>query len=113
NESEHPMKSIAVKGLPSSRFIEQQDARMFSSHSSREGTSGPLVAGARGAGGLARQLRPLGGLAAVRWKSPSITCRFPCRIGRPIIRRLFEDKDFSVTRVGDRRQFPTLSAKII
>jgi len=31
NESEHPMKSIAVKGLPSSRFIEQQDARMFSS----------------------------------------------------------------------------------
>jgi len=29
NESEHPMKSIAVKGLPSSRFFEQQDARMF------------------------------------------------------------------------------------
>src|SRR6516164_1978156 len=31
NESEHPMKSIAVKGLPSSRFFEQQDTRMFSS----------------------------------------------------------------------------------
>ena len=30
NESEHPMKSIAVKELPSSRFFEQQDARMFS-----------------------------------------------------------------------------------
>ena len=30
-ESEHPPKSIAVKGLPSSRFFEQQDARMFSS----------------------------------------------------------------------------------
>jgi hypothetical protein len=28
--SEHPMKSIAVKGLSSSRFFEQQGVRMFS-----------------------------------------------------------------------------------
>jgi len=27
--------------------------------------------------------------------------------------RLFEDEDFGVTRVGDRRQFPALSAQII
>jgi hypothetical protein len=27
--------------------------------------------------------------------------------------RLFEDEDFRVTRVGDRRQFPALSAQII
>ena len=27
--SEHPMKSIAAKRLPSSRFIEQQDAKTF------------------------------------------------------------------------------------
>jgi hypothetical protein len=42
-----------------------------------------------------------------------IACRFRCRIVRPIIRRLFEDEDFSVTRVGDGRQFPTRLAKII
>jgi hypothetical protein len=27
--------------------------------------------------------------------------------------RLFENEDFRVTRVGDRRQFPTLLAQII
>jgi hypothetical protein len=36
-----PMKSIAVKGLPSSRFFEQQDARMFSSRQLYGSLRGP------------------------------------------------------------------------
>src|SRR5215472_15938803 len=47
--SEHPMKSIAAGRLPSSRFFEQQDARMFSSRqlygSSVQGPQVPCSAG--------------------------------------------------------------------
>ena len=43
NESEHPMKSIAVKELSSSRFFEQQDARMFSSRQLYGSLQGPQV----------------------------------------------------------------------
>ena len=41
--SEHPMKSIAAKGLPSSRFIEQQDAKTFSSRQLYGSLQGPQV----------------------------------------------------------------------